>query len=79
MVSDLEEYPEFEREGGRSLAFLLRCWQEPGGDLGGGPAWRFSLTRVGGMRLVKGFAQMEGVIAYLQEILAAEDDDIQRT
>jgi len=55
--------------GERSHAFLLRCWQEPDGSLEGGAAWRFSLTYINAKRLKKGFASLESLTAYLQNVL----------
>ena len=47
---------------GAYRAFLLRCWQEPGAGPGGRPAWRFTLVKVEGGVVQKGFASLEGVV-----------------
>jgi hypothetical protein len=57
-----------------SHAFLLRCWQEPDGD--GELAWRFSLTYINKKREIKGFASLEAVFTYLQQVLAAFDRSV---
>ncbi len=51
-----------------SRAFLIRCWQEPDGD--GELSWRFSLTFVNEKRGRMGFASLEALVAYLQQLLS---------
>ena len=60
-------------EEARSHAFLLRCWQEPGADPDGASVWRFSLTLVNREREKKGFANLESLLAFLQERLEAPE------
>lgn len=57
-----------------SHAFLLRCWQEPDGD--GELAWRFSLTYINEKREKIGFANLETVVSYLQQILTILDRNV---
>jgi hypothetical protein len=52
-----------------SHAFLLRCWQEPDDD--GELAWRFSLTHINEKREKKGFLNLEALVSFLQQFLAA--------
>jgi hypothetical protein len=73
MSLELDRGHGSQRTGERSQAFLLRCWQEPDGDAGGGPAWRFSLTHIDAKREKKGFANLDAVLAYLHQILAEKN------
>lgn len=61
----------------RSHAFLLRCWQEPGGILGERPEWRYCLTHISRNREVRGFVDLKDVMAYLRQAL--EDEEHQQT
>ncbi len=58
----------------RSHAFLLRCWQEPGGILGERSEWRYCLTHISRNRRVIGFADLEDVMAYLRQALEGEEN-----
>jgi hypothetical protein len=69
MAMELDEEPKSQRGEDRSHAFLLRCWHERGGGVGGKTAWRFSLTHIDSKRDKKGFADLEALIAYLHQIL----------
>jgi hypothetical protein len=62
----------------RFHAFLLHCWHVPGSGPGEESGWRFSLTHVNKIRLKKGFAGIEALMAYLEQVLAAELDKTQR-
>jgi hypothetical protein len=57
-----------------SQTFLLHCWHAPGSSLDEESAWRFSLTHVNKIRLKKGFADIKALMAYLEQVLAAEPD-----
>jgi hypothetical protein len=54
-----------------SLAFLLRCWQEPEGDEE--PTWHFSLIQINHQRKTKGFADLEALMIHLQRVLSEVD------
>jgi hypothetical protein len=73
MSLELEGGQKSRRVVGPSRAFLLRRWQEAEGSAGDAPTWRFSLTHIDSTREKKGFADLEGVLAYLQQILKIED------
>jgi hypothetical protein len=73
MSLELDGGQESQRAGERSHAFLLRCWQEPDGDAGGAPAWRFSLTHIDAKREKRGFADLEALMAHLHQILATKN------
>jgi hypothetical protein len=62
----------------RSHAFLLHCWHVPGSGPGEESGWRFRLTHVNKIRLKKGFAGIEALMAYLEQVLAAELDEAKR-
>lgn len=55
----------------RYCAYLLRCWEEPPGSPA---AWRFSLEdpHTGERR---GFASLESLMAYLQELTGIRRTD----
>ncbi len=57
-----------------SHAFLLRCWQEPDGN--GKLIWRFSLTHIDEEGERKGFADMEAVAVYVQQLLTICDRSV---
>jgi hypothetical protein len=57
-----------------SRAFLLRCWREERAGPGGGPAWRFAVTEVGPEQKRRGFACLEGLMAFLEEELIGDAD-----
>ena len=69
MTIEFESGQRNRRVGERSHAFLLRCWQEPDGSLEGEAAWRFSLTYINAKQVKKGFANLESLTAYLQNVL----------
>jgi hypothetical protein len=73
MAIEFESGQRNRRVGERSHAFLLRCWLEPDGSLEGGAAWRFSLTYINAKRVKKGFANLDGLVAYLQNLLERSD------
>jgi hypothetical protein len=73
MSLELDRGQGGQRTGERSEAFLLRCWQEADGGAGGASAWRFSLTHIDTKREKKGFTDLEAVLAYLHQILAAKN------
>ncbi len=73
MSLELEGGQERQRAGECSHAFLLRCWKEPDGGVGGAPAWRFSLTHIDAKREKKGFTDLDAVLAYLHQILAEKN------
>lgn len=56
-------------------AYLLRCWQEAGAGPTGEPAWRSVLVQAGDERHRRGFASLEGMVAYLREEQAAASID----
>lgn len=58
----------------RSQAFLLRCWQEPGGILGERSEWRYCLTHISRNRDARGFVELKDVMAYLRQALEVEEN-----
>ena len=58
----------------RSLAFLIRCWQEPDSGLSERPGWRFSLTHINKYRKKIGFTDLEEVMAYLHQELEGDEE-----
>jgi hypothetical protein len=60
---------------GRYLSYLLRLWQESGGDA---PLWRASLERPqDGERL--GFASLEELVAFLEGETGVGSPEVQRS
>lgn len=55
-------------------SFLLRCWKEPDGN--GEFVWRFSLTHINKTRHKRGFANLDALIAYLNQRLSAADSHV---
>jgi len=59
----------------RYLSYLLRLWQESGGDA---PLWRASLERAqDGERL--GFASLEDLVAFVEGETGARPPELQRS
>ena len=69
MTVEFESSQRNRWAGERSHAFLLRCWQEPDSSSKGTASWRFSLAHINAKRAKKGFANLESLVAYLQDIL----------
>ena len=69
MAIEFESNQKNRWMGEGSHTFLLRCWQEPEGGPGEAVTWRFSLTHINAKREKKGFANLEGLVAYLQNVL----------
>ncbi len=49
-------------------SYVVRCWQEVGGDL---PIWRFALVQVGDSPQTRGFPTFAELVSFLSDDLGA--------
>ena len=57
-------------------AYLLRCWQEGRTAAGEERCWRFLVEDVLGQRSQRGFAGLDGLVAFLQAEFAGEENEL---
>ena len=73
MSLELDRDKASKRAIKRDYAFILRCWPEPDDSSGDAAVWRFSLNQIYPQKRINGFANLDAIMAYLDQFLTNEN------